>query len=110
MKRIIKLFPEIVAIPFLVIAWIGVTRVLPIIFPAAGIIDEGIIQVPIIAVVFSLCFNLAVYAGIKYNEPFLWKWYKENFEESSSPYSAWLFVVMYSVRLLSMAITAIAIA
>ena len=94
----------------MVVAWLGVTRLLPVVFPTAGIIDEGIIQVPIIALVFSLFANLAVYASIKYNEPFLWKWYKDNFNEHYSSSAPWLFIAMYAVRLIVFAIMAVAIA
>ncbi len=110
MKRIIKLFPELIALPAMVVAWLAVTRLIPVVFPTAGIIDEGIIQVPIIALVFTLFANLAVYASIKYNEPFLWKWYKEKFDEPYPSSAPWLFLVMYAVRLIAFAIMVVAIA
>jgi hypothetical protein len=109
MKKLVKLFPEFVALPIIIVFWWAVTRTLPYIFPQAGVIDEGIIQVPILATLFLLAANFVVYAGIKYNEPFLWSWYKENFEKSS-PYSPWLFLAMYAVRLVVFALFALAIA
>jgi hypothetical protein len=109
MRKIIKLFPEIVALPAVMVAWWLVTKILPVIYPTAGIIDEGIIQVPIIALVFLLIGNFVVYAGIKYNEPFIWKWYKENLEDYSLDVH-WLFLAMYTVRLIAFAVIMTAIA
>ena len=104
----IKQFPEIIGLPIALICWLAAIKYLPFIFPAMGIIDEGIVQVPIIAALFLLFNNFIIFAGIKLNFPTLWKRYDLSLEHSSSlPLG---FYKVYIVLHITLAILELAVA
>ena len=106
--KIIKQLPEIIGLPIAVIGWLAAIKYLPLIFPAMGIIDEGIVQVPIIAALFLLFNNFIVFVGIKFNFPSLWKKYDLSLQQSSSlPLG---FYKVYIVLHITLAILELAVA
>ena len=106
--RRIKQFPEIIGLPIVVLGWLVAIKYLPIIFPATGIIDEGIVQVPIIAALFLLFNNFFVFVGIKLNFPTLWKRYDLSLEHRSSlPLG---FYKVYALLHITLAILELAVA
>lgn len=75
--REFKLNPELLAIPLVILGWFQVKGLLLLDPEANAIIPDDIIQIFILAMFGLLLGNFITHLGIKYNNPTLWKEYKE---------------------------------
>jgi hypothetical protein len=74
----VKLWPELWSLPaalamFLISSWL-----LRLIDPTSGLFDIGVLHVLTVSLVLMPAINAAVFAGIKFNFPILWDYYKKN--------------------------------
>ena len=77
LKKIIKLWPELWAVPLVLFGfWISY-YVLNMIDPSAGTFDIGTLQALMITFVVVVILNAFVFLGIEKNDFPLWKYYKD---------------------------------
>lgn len=110
MKKIIeffKLWPDVWAVALMLVLWKVLPFLLLFMDPTSAVIDDGIWQLPVIAVTVVMIFNSAAFAAIKFNFPNLWKDYTSSLRQSQ-PY--WFLVAVYAILMISFAIVLIAIA
>jgi hypothetical protein len=77
LKKIIKLWPEIWAVPLVLFGfWISY-YVFELIDPSAGTFDIGTLQALMITIVVVVVLNAFGFLGIEKNDAPLWKYYKD---------------------------------
>lgn len=72
----IKLFPEIVTLPILVLLFIGIEKPLAYFDPTIALYGVDFIQVLLMAFIGVMFANAIAHGAIKYNQPKVWKEYK----------------------------------
>lgn len=92
-KKIIKLWPEIWAVPLVLFGfWISY-YVFELIDPSAGTFDIGMLQALMITFVVVVILNAFVFLGIEKNDKGIWKYYKDeignNPEKDLNQISPW---------------------
>ncbi|CAB4138834.1 hypothetical protein UFOVP350_9 [uncultured Caudovirales phage] len=112
-KRMVKLWPGSWALVVAFAAWFVLPRVLLWLDPTSVRIDDGIWQLPVLAVTFVMIFSEAVFAAIKFNFPQLWKQYTDQMDGESADgrwSSPFFFLAIYAVLLLGFVLVTMAIA
>jgi hypothetical protein len=103
----IKINPEWVAIPLVVISYILIQRMLYWNAQANGLISDDVIQFFVLAAFGLLLGNFLAHLGIKFNHPIIWKQYKASIKDGvAPPKDYYYYLVSY---LLVYALTLIAI-
>jgi hypothetical protein len=76
---LVKLWPDIWAIPFAVMGFFLSFYFLRWIDPYAGTFDVGYLQALFLTALFIVATNAIVFLGLKFNFKFLWDHYKDDF-------------------------------
>jgi hypothetical protein len=98
-KKFFELWPDIWAVGLMLFLWKLLPWILLWLDPTSAVIDDGIWQLPVIAVTMVMIFNSAAFAAIKFNFPELWKYYIDGLPQPQ----LWHLVVVYAVLMLTMA-------
>lgn len=78
LKKIIKLWPDIWAIPLTLVGLWASYYVLFLVDPSFGSFDIGYLQALLLAAVGIVVINALVFLGIEHNWKSLWKYYKDD--------------------------------
>ncbi len=81
-KHMAMLWPELWSLPAALVLWFVSPHVIYFIDPMAATFDTGVLQIFIYAIVGLMLFNGVVFAGIKFNFPALFNWYKTDAGEA----------------------------
>ena len=74
-RKILKEFTEIWAIPMLCVLFFLSPFILQYIDPTAGTWDWGVLQTPVVSAIIMLSFNMVAFMGLKYNFPTVYERY-----------------------------------
>lgn len=102
--RIIKLWPELWAIPSALVAW-KFSYLITLVDPTATVMDGEFLHHILFAIVSIIAFNGAVFLGIKYNFKWIWDYYAsdkiaEDFQNLKSLYKLLITAAFYFINML----------
>jgi hypothetical protein len=109
MKNILKeirLNPEWLGIPLVVIGWVLIKRFLILEDSTNATIPNDVLQMFVLGVFGLLLGNFVAHLGIKFNQPTIWKMYKSSVLHETTPpkeyyYSLALYLFAYVLTLIA---------
>lgn len=104
--REIKLNPEWLGIPLVILGWVYIKKLLILEDSTNAQIPNDVLQMFVLGVFGLLLGNFVAHLGIKYNQPTIWKQYKSSVLYETTPpkeyyYSLGLYLFAYAVILIA---------
>jgi hypothetical protein len=88
-RQFIKLWSEVWSLPAALILWLVSPYFLRLLDSEAGVFDAGVLQTIVLVQVMMLAFNGAVWLGIRFNFPTLFRYYAATDRDGINSKSDW---------------------